>query len=141
MDGFGVRGGEEDEIDGYEVLTVDFTPSGVYLKRIELSDIFREAGTTEAGTLSLDGNPIGGNFYAIQDTGSNGELTLLFEGLHVSYIDFYIPRDFFTNLPADGYEYSVKGVEVIPNPEPGTLLLLGLGLAGLGVYNKKFRKK
>lgn len=137
-DGFGIQGSagyEVDEIDSTEMLRISFSES-VSLTQINITDLFMENSTTELGFYSINGG--GGTLFGATQAntpGNNGDLIL--SGLTatgVNNITFYAPGFL-------GHEFSVAGIEVIPNPEPGTLLLLGSGLIGFAILRNKFRKR
>jgi hypothetical protein len=61
--------------------------------------------------------------------GSNSQLSLSTPGYDIAYVQFHDFGDFYT---LDDIAYN-------PVPEPGTLMLLGSGLLGLGAF--RFRRK
>jgi hypothetical protein len=56
---------------------------------------------------------------------------------YVNFSDFTF--DSFT-LASNGFAFEVDNIAVAPVPEPGTIFLMGLGVAGLVAWRKKFRK-
>ena len=56
---------------------------------------------------------------------------------YVNFSDFTF--DSFT-LASNNFAFEVDNIAVAPVPEPGTFVLMGLGLAGLVGMRKKFRK-
>ncbi|MGB5688122.1 MAG: PEP-CTERM sorting domain-containing protein [Woeseiaceae bacterium] len=145
-DGYGIMGGEWDEIDRQEMLTVWFEASffddaSNWLTGVLLTDLFPtpDGGPDgEAGWVTLY-NAAGGiieQFYVnALEYVDNGEFYLDFNGSynpdHVVFTAFVDPL-----LGYLGSEYSVAGFTT-GVPEPGTLALLGVGLLLIGFTRRQ----
>lgn len=145
-DGYGIRGGEWDEIDRAEMLTVYFAESffddaSNWLTGVLLTDLFPtpDGGPNgEAGWVTLFdglGGVIAEFFVNALEYVDNGEFYLDFEGSynpdHVVFTAFVDPELGYT-----GSEYSVAGFTT-GVPEPGTLALLGAGLLLIGFTRRQ----
>jgi hypothetical protein len=144
IDGLGVRGGEDDEIDLVEELRVDFA-GGKYLTGVWITDLFKadDGGADgEWGQVDLtlfDNSTVSFDFTGEFPLGiENGELFKSFgDNLNVLSAVFSIPQG-----QSNGDEFSVAGFAAAPVPEPATLLLFGTGLIGLaGLGRKRLIKK
>ena len=144
IDGYGVQGGEWDEIDTDEVLTVWFDEGlyaggNLFLTGVLLTDLFP---TPDGGSR--------GESAVIELFDENGLLLLALNGSRAIYANDYttyhpngeIYIDFggeftpasvrFTTIHGhDDSEYSVAGFSTVAVPEPGTLFLLGSVLLAL----------
>ena len=139
-DGFGIRGGENDEIDKRETLTVTFA-SSVNLAGVWFTDLFMASdgvnGETARVKLFLGGSQVGSayNFNANEPAPNvnNGERYGSFgSGVTVDKI-------VFSAMQECNDEYSVAGLVTNDGrvPEPGTILLLGAGLVALGTLRRR----
>ena len=140
VDGIGIEYDyEDDEIEGdYERLTVAFSET-VVLSEVYITDLFNEWGYLETGWYKLDGSqtPVWFSASADQEIGlTNGELTLNI-GQSVDSITFGAPG----LICSENHDFSVAGVNVTPVPEPATLLLLGSGLLGAGLFRRRISKR
>lgn len=145
-DGLGIRGGEDDEIDGAEILKltfdIDFYDSHGAITGVWLTDLFRAPDGLnfgETGIVTIWG--VGGDvilgmfsFHQFDPTG-NGEFYVDFGGA------FDIFRMEFRGAGENGYglsgsEYSVAGLTTSV-PEPGTLALFGVGLLMVGFAGRR----
>jgi hypothetical protein len=145
IDGIGVQYDyENDEIEGDEVLEVSFKRD-VTLNAIYIADLFHEQidgqWYYETGQYSTDGGTSWVDFSADDPTYQmdNGEIVLTV-GLHnVNSLWFRSPG---TSIPGQTHEFAVQGIEMTAAaPEPGTLLLLGSGLAGLYVSRRQLKRR
>jgi hypothetical protein len=131
-DGYGIRGGEEDEIDAIgavEILHVQFSAAMV-VESILVTDLFWDGsspGIAEYGFFSADTV----NWTLFQQTdahpGANANGELLIGGLALLTSDLYfsaLPGGFY---PAQPEEFSVARITVSEVPEPATLALLAVG--------------
>lgn len=145
-DGYGIRGGEWDEIDREELLTVWFAggffdnPSN-WLTGVLLTDLFPtpDGGPNgESGWVTLFdgfGAVIEEFFVNAINYVANGEFYLDFGAAyapdHIVFTAFVDPERGYT-----GSEYSVAGFTTAV-PEPGTLALFGASLLMLGLSRKR----
>jgi hypothetical protein len=74
-------------------------------------------GPTTSGAVWGWANGSGGNGVAFQDATGFGRVTLL-----------------------NDMAFQLTATEVVPVPEPSTFLLLGAGLAGVGLLRRRFKK-
>lgn len=138
IDGYGILGGEQDEIDREEILSVLFDAAFYdnpdnWLTGVLLTDLFpaNDGGNAgESGWVRLydgAGDLIQWFFVNATNYHPNGEYYLDFGGsFNPAYVDFeaYVGQaGRYT-----GSEYSVAGFKTVSVPEPGTLALLGAGL-------------
>lgn len=135
-------GYENDEIEGDELLTISFLHD-VFLNNLYIADLFYEPGEQgyyEMGQYSING----GSWvdFLSDGTGTNGELLLVLNIPNVSYIQFMAPGK---SIPGQNHEFAVQGIDVDAGsselPEPGTMLLLGSGLAGYYITRRKRRSR
>jgi hypothetical protein len=142
IDGFGVAGGEQDEVDRLEVLTLEFS-SPVYLSSFKLSDLFNEYGYLERGFYRLDGGA------AVSFSADPGQLLDSTYGLKVISLGSVGPVSsiqFFAlnpNPPGQNHDFSLAGLEVTGSavPEPSSLALFASALMAGGVWRLGSRRR
>lgn len=140
-DGFGVRGGEDDEVDGQEILSFTFSKP-VFLQSAGITNLFYESSThpyIEKGYYAIDG---GANVLFQAAPGqlinvTNGVTTLDLGNIGGQAILFSA-----YNTAGENHDYSVSSLSVTltQTPEPGTLLLLGSALAGGAFWRRRRRR-
>ncbi|KMY69154.1 hypothetical protein AAU61_06490 [Desulfocarbo indianensis] len=130
QDGLGIRGGEPDEVDHGERLTVSFSRP-VSLFSFGLTDLFSENGYLERGFYNLDG---GSTQSFIADPGqpsgsSNGLLLVSLNGSLVSGFELWA----LNPVPSgQHHDFSLGNVSASATPEPASVALLASALgAGL----------
>jgi hypothetical protein len=138
-DGFGIQGGEFDEIDGDERLSVSFDGSrlitGVWITDLFGSPDGQGSYMGEIGFVDLYfGNATSANqtkiFFGTDSDQNNGEQYVKFDNpFAISWVQFEA-------INVRGHEFSVAGFSV---PEPASIALFGLGLLGLGICRRKSR--
>ncbi len=148
VDGLGVQHSyEDDEIEGVERLRISFS-STVKLNSIYIADLFKEGGWwwgyLETGFYSLNDTNTWIEFEADPSEfigSTNGELTIDVSSALVNSIMFKAPGIF----EYQNHEFAVQALDISPAstpiPEPTTIALLGIGLAGLGGRYLKRRRK
>lgn len=129
MDGLGIN---DDEITqgGTEQLNLVFS-APVTLNSIYITDLFKDGpgGASEVGLYSLNG----GTFMSFSSVGAfNGALTLNVFQSGISSITFKSSTDGWSDFSVKGLTYNAQSV-----PEPSTLLLLGVGVVGLAVWQRR----
>ena len=139
-DGLGIQGGEYDEIDRSELLTLemdaDFYDTHGLLTGVWLTDLFAAPdgdNLGESGWIVLYDTTlteIGKFFFHATEWVANGEFFVDFGGALEAYSIKFFAADANENFVANN-EFSVAGFTTSV-PEPGTLALLGMGLLGLG---------
>lgn len=146
-DGFGVRHAYEvDEIEQDEILGITFKSGPVDLATVFLTDLFYEGNPRyfEIGSYQLNG----GSWIPFAQTDpttlpsptSNGEFDLALNAPDISSIRFRAPGILVNGGQTQNHEYSVAGIDISTVPEPSTILLVGLGLAGAAVTGRWRRR-
>jgi hypothetical protein len=137
-------GNNHDEIDIQapgEMLVINFNPQ-VLVVTIDLNKFFPaflrgDNFDEQAGVTALLNNVLIGTSIFTAST-TNGQLTasLPFGGQYVSELRFFaVPTSGSQN--ADNSDFGVSAMILRPVPEPGTLVLLGSGLAAIAWRRRK----
>lgn len=149
-DGFGVgSGGNADELDGNEALTVSFVDGSVQLTGFYVLDLYtsRNGDEAEHGQYSVDGGDTWTSFFADPDevwlggsTTTNGWLTVF--GVPQNFISSIMFRAASGNDAAGVGDFSVAGILVREArigevPLPGAVWLMGSVLAGMGFLRRR----
>jgi hypothetical protein len=73
----------------------------------------------------------------VADPTATGNQGVAGQNRYVNFSDFLFDE---FELHSNGFAFEVDNIAVAPVPEPGTIFLMGLGVAGLVAWRKKFRK-
>lgn len=169
-DGFGVMGSgsyEDDEIEGDERLRLGFSEA-VNLLGFNLTDFFHEQTPTlqlcgqgtpncyrEVGFFQVqfgDGTSsawLDMMAYADSTLTGNGLFSLAMDFDNVTGLLFRAPGQLqnanFDSPFVERHEFSLAGVRIdeqpIPAPEPGTMMLVGLGLSGVAAARRRRNRR
>ena len=97
----------------------------LYLEAYDVSNNLIDVASGVANTRYYNGNPNGPGYLQV-NSGSN----------NIAYV---IIHDHGYGWVADDMSGDATGVNIPSVPEPGTLMLLGLGLVGMGILVKRTR--
>lgn len=150
-DGFGIRGGENDEVSGTETLrlTID---GGWLLVGWAFTDLFPTPdGGSDGETARIEGfagtpgaatSVFALNHDALVPGDSNGELAISGQSFVIDFLEFTVPTAAQGNPGgSSGEEFSVAGLggQAIPAPEPAGLAIFGAGLVGFATFTRRRR--
>lgn len=108
-------------------------------------ETYNENGTLVEGTWALDFGDSAPDYFLIKTgnvVGSNDSMYFLFENVaNMSWAVLDLANIYVTELTnIEKVSHLREFNDVIPAPEPGTLLLLGGGLIGLAAFGRSRRK-
>lgn len=141
--GLGIFDGELDEINKLEIMVVSFTAPS-YLNSFEVRSLFiNDAGWHGLEQGDLYGYLNGGSIFNQHLLGQEDFYVSGTKGIaSYSYDDPYlIDTLIFTVLPEQSYssgsDFALAKLDVTATPEPASMLLVGLGFAGLAAFKRK----